>query len=144
MLSIVDVRSRLDALRSRLGGRAAGAWRPEGDRLVLIAFSPAPDLPPAVALGFEAATREVDLGLAHLGIVRAATTGETSVSIAADLPPDTGSGLWLRAFGAARSVAVPIVGRDGKIGAVVSVALGIEPEEPAVSAMIRAVDWESS
>jgi hypothetical protein len=136
-----DVRQQLAALRSRLGGRAAGAWRPEGDRLVLIAFDPAPDLPPAVALGFEAATREVDLTLVHLGIVRAATTGDPFVSIAAELPPETGSGLWLRAFGAERSVAVPIAGRDGRIGAVVSVALGLEPGEPAVSAMIRAAEW---
>jgi hypothetical protein len=138
----IDVRAELAALRSRLGGRAAGAWRLEGDRLVLIAFDPAPDLPPAVTLGFEAATREVDLTLVHLGIVRAATTGESFASIAADLPVDTGSGLWLRAFGAARSVAVPIVSRDGSIGAVVSVAMGHEPDEQAVSAMIRAVEWE--
>src|SRR5258708_37568283 len=135
-MSSIDVRQQLAALRSRLGGRAAGAWRPDGDRLVLIAFDPAPDLPPAVALGFEAATREVDLTLVHLGIVRAASTGETCVSIAAELPPEAGSGLWLRAFGAARSVAVPIAGRDGRVEDVVSVALRLAADEPAVCARI--------
>ena len=141
-MSSIDVRAELAALRSRLGGRAAGAWRLEGDRLVLIAFDPAPDLTPAVAQGFEAATRSVDLTLVDLGIVRAATTGEAFVSVAAELPPETGSGHWLRAFGAARSVAVPIEAPDGRIGAVVSVALGPAPDEQAVSAMIRAVEWE--
>jgi hypothetical protein len=141
-MSSADVRTELAALRSRLGGRAAGVWRLEADRLVLIAFDPAPDLPAAVALGFEAATRSVDLTLVHLGIVRAATTGETFVSVAAELPPEIGSGHWLRAFGAARSVAVPIEGRDGQIGAVVSVALGLEPDVHSVSAMIRATEWE--
>jgi hypothetical protein len=137
----IDPRAQLAALRSRLGGRAAGAWRVEGDRLVLIAFDPAPDLPAEVARGFEAATRSVALTLVDLGIVRAASAGEVSVSVAADLPANAGSGLWLRAFGAARSVAVPIEGRDGRIEGVVSVAIGPEPDERAVSAMIRAVPW---
>src|SRR5207302_220236 len=117
-------RSRLADLRSRLGGRAAGAWRVEGDHLALVAFDPAPDLPAEVAHGFEAATRSVDRTLVDLGIVRAATTGRVAVSVAAQLPADAGSGRWLRAFGAARSVAVPVVGDDEQVEAVISVAMG--------------------
>ena len=136
-----EVRKQLAGLRSRLGGRAAGAWRVEGGELCLIAFDPAPDLPPAVAMGFEVATRSVDLSLVELGIVRAATGGEIAVSIASELPADAGSGLWLRSFGAARSVAVPVASPDGRPLAVVSVALGLEPEGDEVSAMIRAAKW---
>jgi hypothetical protein len=136
-----EVRDRLTAIRSRLGARAAGAWRTEGDRLILVAFVPAPDLPAPVALGFQAATGSVDLARVELGIVRAATTGQVAVSIAAGLPAQAGSGHWLRAFGAARSVAVPILGDRGRVGAVVSLALGTQPGDEAVAEAIRGVGW---
>ncbi len=134
------IADRLAALRRSLDGRAAGVWRVGRDRLDRIAFDPAPDLPAPVAEGFEAATRSVDLDRLELGIVRAAGTGETVVSRAAGLPADVGSGFWLRAFGAARSVAVPIA-RDGRVDLVVSIALGEGPDDAAVSGAIRGAGW---
>ncbi len=138
-----DIPDRLAALRRALGGRAAGAWRVEADRLALVAFDPAPDLPADVALGFEVATRSVSRSLVALGIARAAASGEPAVSLAATLPSDAGSGYWLRAFGASRSVAVPIPGEAGRAGWIVSVALGPEPGDDAVIATIRRFSGEA-
>ena len=135
------IRENLAALVSRLDGRASGAWRIEGDRLVLVALEPAPDLPTEVARGFEAATRTVELTLSNFGIVGAATTGRATISIAAELPAEAGSGRWLRAFGAARSVAVPLLDDRGRVGGVVSLALGLEPGAEVVEAAIRGLDW---
>ena len=97
-----------------------------------MARSAAPDLEPS---------RRRFLASAGLGIVRAAVTGRVAVSVALELAPEAGSGWWLRAFGAARSVAVPIVGEGGRSEAVVSIALGAEPGEDSVAAMIRGLDW---
>ena len=130
------VRDSLAALRLRLGGRAAGAWQVEDDRLVQIAFDPAPDMPRDVADGFAAATRSVDLDRVNLAIVQVVLSGRVFVAIAAELPPEVGSGYWLRAFGADRSVAVPIVGRDGGVEMVVSVALGLVPHDGVVESAI--------
>ena len=55
-------------------------------------------MPREVARGFAAATLEVAILEKPLGIVAAALTGETAVSIAESLPSDAGSGYWLRAF----------------------------------------------
>ena len=111
----------LEALRRRLGARAAGLWRVDGDRLVQVAFSADPEMPVDVAEGFARATLAVPLDRLDLGIVGAYCDGRRRVSIAAELPAEVGSGYWLRAFGADRSVAVPIA------GGVVSVALaGLE------------------
>jgi hypothetical protein len=137
MMSAEAVKSNLAALRDQLHGRAAGAWRVDGDRLEQVAFAPAPDLPVEVAEGFAAATRSVDLTLVDLGIVKAAMTARVAVSHARELPADRGSGHWLRAFGASRSVAVPIPGGDGKVALVVSLALGLEPADEAVAEAIR-------
>ncbi len=137
------VPGRLAALGATLGARASGLWRVEGDRLDQVAFAPAPDLPEEVARGFAAATRSVGLLDISLGIVRAATSGEICVSIAAGLPAGAGSGRWLRAFGAARSVAVPILGEGGRVAFVASVALGIDPDAGSVAGLIRAVDWRA-
>jgi hypothetical protein len=46
-----------------------------------------------------------------------------AISRAEELPPDSGSGRWLRAFGASRSVAVPIIDAKGSVRGVISVAL---------------------
>ena len=132
-----DIQRRLIALRSRLSARASGAWSVSGGRLEQVAFDPAPDLAPEVADRFAEATRSVDLGRLGLGIVRAATTGRVAVSVAEGLPPDEGSGYWLRAFGAARSIAVPIAGSGGDVTLVVSVALGLEPDADSVASMLR-------
>jgi hypothetical protein len=134
----------LDALRARLGARAAGWWRVEGDRLEQVAFAAAPDMPEGVARGFAEATRSVPLGQADLGIVRAVLSGGPAVSRADDLPADTGSGLWLRRFGASRSVALPLREGEGAVLAVVSVALaGRTPGDGAVAKALRdeAAGW---
>ncbi len=99
---------------------------------MLVAFDAAPDMPPDVAVGFVSATTTVSLARLDFGVVRAAVTNQLAVSRLDELPPETGSGLWLRRFGASRSVAVPTA--DG----VVSVALGAEPEDEIVAGVIRA------
>ena len=136
-------RERLAALRARLGGRAAGAWKVAGDRLEQVAFDPAPDMPAEVGEGFASATRAVDLARLELGIVKAVASGQVAVSLARDLPAGVGSGYWLRAFGADRSVAVPILDRDGRVALVVSLALGLEPDDEAVAGAIRGEPWSA-
>lgn len=131
-----EIHRRLADLRDRLGARAAGAWKVSGDRLEQLAFAAAPDLPREVADRFAAATRSVELRRVELAIARAAATGQVVVSIAAELPEDAGSGYWLRAFGARRSVAVPMVGPGG-VARVVSVALGLDPDAPSVAELLR-------
>jgi hypothetical protein len=96
------------ALRRELNARATGLWHVEGDALVLDVFAPAEDMPADVAKGFSQATQRVPLSLRDLGVVRAALERQVVVSRAAELPPEVGSGYWLRAFGAERSVAVPL------------------------------------
>jgi hypothetical protein len=129
--------AQLEALRAALGARAAGWWRVTDDRLNLVAFAPAPDLPAEVAHGFAEAARSVPITPSRLGIVRAALDGSPVVSRAAELPPEEGSGLWLRRFGAGRSVAVPVRDRSGAVAWVVSVALADTP--PPDDAVDRSV-----
>lgn len=137
MLTLEDLPDRLTLLRVRLSVRAAGVWRVEGDRLEQVVFDAAPDLPGEVAEGFARATRSVDLSHVDLGIVKAVNTGQPAVSIALELAAETGSGYWLRAFEASRSVAVPIFGLDGQVALVVAVALGSEPPDEVVADAIR-------
>jgi hypothetical protein len=108
-----------------LGARAAGYWQidPQAARLVQLSFVPGVGLDPEVGRQFAAATATVPLSQKSLGIVAAALTGQTAISRVDELPADSGSGLWLRAFGACRSVAVPIRGARGPIQGVFSVAL---------------------
>ncbi len=120
---------RVAAVLRDLGARAAGVWRVVGDRLEQLAFVAGPGLPAEVARAFAEATRTVPLDREGLGIVRAATAGVPAVSRAADLPDDSGSGLWLRAFGASRSVAVPVCDGRGVVVAVLSVALPDGPPD---------------
>lgn len=136
-----EVGDRLRALLGRLEGRAAGAWRVEGGTLAQVAFVTTPDMAAEVARGFAAATERVDLGRVELAIARAAATAFAVVSIAEELPAGTGSGFWLRAFGAARSIAVPVEGANGRVAWVVSVALGAEPSAAEVEAAIRGEGW---
>jgi hypothetical protein len=127
-------------IRYALRARAAGWWRLEGDRLELVGFSATEGMPEGVARRFAEATRSVPLSQTDLGIVRAALQGEMTVSSAEELPPGTGSGLWLRRFGAARSVAVPIRGPSGAVSLVVSVALSEDPpDDQEVVGMVNAV-----
>lgn len=128
----------LRSLRARLHARAAGVWRVDRERLIQLGFDAAPELSAEVALRFAAATISVPLDRLDLGIVEAVVEGRRVVSVAAGLPPDAGSGYWLRAFGADRSVAVPIVAGDGTAAGIVSVALaGPEPTDDAVETLLR-------
>jgi hypothetical protein len=118
-----DLDAIVSSVRADFCARAAGLWRLDGDRLILLAFDPAPDMPRAVADGFVAATRSVPLDPTPLGIVGAATTRAPVISLADQLPPSLGSGRWLRAFGASRSVAVPLLDSSETVRAVLSIAL---------------------
>src|SRR5947209_3438562 len=110
---------RLETLRATLDARAAGWWRLEGSRMIQVAFAAAADMPEEVSVGFAEATRAVPLSDVSLGIVKAAVEGRPAVSLTDKLPSEVGSGLWLRRFGAERSVAVPVAGPGGRVVAVV-------------------------
>ncbi len=132
------IAERLADLARALSARAAGVWRVEEDRLVQVAFVAGGGLAEEVALAFAEATRSVSRAQADLGIVRAVTHGVVTASRMAELPAEAGSGFWLRAFGASRSVAVPLLDARGSVHAVVSVALGGSPlDDRAVADRIR-------
>ncbi len=103
--------------------RAAGFWWIAGNMLELVAFVASPALPKEVIGGFVEATRSVPLSQTDLGIVRTAVEETVTVSRASELPAESGSGYWLRAFGAVRSVAIPLHDAHGTTKAVLSVAL---------------------
>ncbi len=130
MPQTTDLILHLDAVAGALHARAAGLWRLEAGRLVLVHFRGAPDLPEPVAVGFTTATRSVAMTTQGLGIVQAARDGVAAVSIAEALEPSTGSGHWLRLFGAARSVAVPLRDAEGRLWGVASVAIPDQDEPP--------------
>jgi hypothetical protein len=128
---------RLGELLRKLDGRAIGLWRAEADALRQVAFVGAADLDADVATRFEQATRSVSLGQQDLGIVRAAVAGTVTISGAAQLPVGSGSGLWLRAFGAACSIAVPLGDPGGRLLGVASIALATDaPDRDAVAALL--------
>ncbi len=125
-------------LNARLDGRAIGLWACEGEILRLVAFLPAADLPDSVRVGFVEATRAVPLSTLELSIVKARQEGEPVLAISETLPPELGSGYWLRAFGAACSLAVPVAGSDPGTTGVLSVATRTIPASPdAVAALLR-------
>jgi hypothetical protein len=128
----------LDELLARHDGRAAGLWRRDGEALHLVAFRPAPDLADAVRAGFVAATNTVSLDATDLSVVRAAVEGRPVLAVAATLPPETGSGRWLRVFGASCSLAVPLPAADGRALGVLSVALRHVPDEAATADLAAA------
>jgi hypothetical protein len=127
----------VDELRDALEAKAVGFWWVDTDCLKMMAFSASPRLAEGVPQSFVDATEFVPLDRTELGIVAAATTGTVVVSRAAELPAETGSGYWLRAFGAARSVAVPIVGTEGATCVVVSAALADGSDDDDVADRIR-------
>src|SRR5271157_892243 len=145
-----EVRDQVAEVCASLGARAAGYWQldQETARLVQLVFVPGVGLDPEVGRKFAAATGTVPLSQTGLGIVAAALTGQPAVSRVADLPADSGSGRWLRAFGASRSVAVPIRGEGGKIQGVFSVALAADSTvgdrivaERICGALVPRNDW---
>jgi len=120
-----EIHVQIAELCAALGACAAGYWKldQESARLVQLGFVPGVGLDPEVGRQFAAATATVPLSQTSLGIVAAALTGRPAISRVDELPADSGSGRWLRAFAASRSVAVPIRGAGGKIQGVFSVAL---------------------
>jgi hypothetical protein len=147
-----DPQELVATVLAELGARAAGLWKVEGDRLAQVVFVAGPELSDEVAAGFADATRSVDLTQTGLGIVSAARTGEAAVSLATARPEHSGSGGWLRRFGASRSVAVPLHGLGGAVVGVLSVALAADqPDSETVAARLRvagrrwafAQDWTS-
>jgi hypothetical protein len=135
--------ARVISLLRVLHARAAGYWRldvNEGEpRLIQIAFVGAEDLQDPIKREFASATLVVPLDRVHLGIVRAALEREPAVSIVTELAADAGSGYWLRQFGAARSIAVPLKDTAGTSIGVLSVALAssIDPPSEDVVWIIR-------
>lgn len=127
----------LDALGTSLNARAAGLWEVRGGRLLQVEFWAAPELDPEIARGFREATLAVPLDRVDLGIVAAVAEGRPRVSIAKLLPADAGSGLWLRKFGADRSIAVPCV-REGRAVGVASIAVDGEVDEARAIAELQA------
>lgn len=118
-----------------LGARAAGLWHVEGEWLALDVFAPAADLPDEVAAGFSRATERVSLDRRELGIVGAVREGRVLVSRAGELPAEIGSGLWLRKFGAERSVAVPL--DDGRRVFSVAVPETCGLDDEAIAEQVR-------
>jgi hypothetical protein len=127
---VEDVRTGVAEVCAALGARAAGYWELdlENGRLIQLAFVPGAGLAPDVGREFAAATLIVPMTQKNLGIVTAALTGMPAISRADELPPDSGSGRWLRAFDASRSVAVPILDAKGSVRGVISVALPADNE----------------
>lgn len=126
-------------LVDEMSALAGGLWVVEADRLSQRAFAAGSGLDPAVGGLFADATRSVPLDRTDLGIVRAWSTGEAAVSRVADTAFAAGSGGWLRAFGAARSVAVPIP-REESVVMVIAIALsGDTPPDDLVAARLLAV-----
>lgn len=122
-----------------LSARAAGVWEVADGHLDLREFWPAPDLAPEVALAFARATTRVPIGQTGLGIVAAALQGHPRVSVAEELPEDSGSGLWLRRFGASHSFAVPIFHEQRVVGVVSCAIAEAGGRETDILLVIR--DW---
>ncbi|QEH34579.1 hypothetical protein OJF2_31200 [Aquisphaera giovannonii] len=142
MLSFHDeaeIAALVARLSVRLGARAAGCWALDAGacRLVQVAFVSAPSLDREVHRAFQEATRSVPLDRADLGIVAAASGRRPAVSRAAELPPDAGSGYWLRAFGAELSMAIPILAPGGDVLGVVSIAISPGSGEAEALALER-------
>jgi len=142
----------VESLRHAIKARAAGYWRQVGDRLEQVAFSAIPDMDRLVASRFAEATRFVPLSSTKLGIVKAALSGQPAISRTSepntnphpsgedDSVTEAASGYWLLAFGATRSVAVPLQRNtsSGFASEVVAVALAEnEPDDQAIVARIR-------
>ena len=128
----------LSRVRSGLDARAAGLWWVEGESLLQLAFDAALDMPCDVAADFARVTQVVSLLSRPFGIVAAATQGCLAVSIASELAADVGSGFWLRAFKAQRSIAVPLI-EGTRVFAVVAVALAeLDRSASAIEETLRA------
>ncbi|QDU61578.1 hypothetical protein Pan216_24390 [Planctomycetes bacterium Pan216] len=101
-----EVEAWLERFRSRFQARASGLWRREGEHLVVLGHAFAPDFDKDVAREFMAAVESVSLERTGLGIVKAAVDDATAVARTDAGPVDSSS--WLKRFGAACSVAIPL------------------------------------
>ena len=119
--------------------RATGCWRYENGRLILEHFQACSEMSPDVAIGFPKATADVPVTDTGLGIVLAARSKAVTEYRSIDLPPDAGSGYWLRGFEADRSVAVPMLNNQGELIRILSVAVvGLEKPTEFYSGIIQA------
>jgi hypothetical protein len=135
---IDHAREIIAAVLAELGATAAGLWRVDGDQLVQVAFTASEALDDDVAREFAAATRSIPLAQTNLGVVAAVRSGVVVALHAAALPGDSGSGLWLQRFRAARSVSVPLAGRDGRVSAVVAASFAtLAPDDQTVADRLR-------
>lgn len=136
-------RAIVSTLLRALNARAAGLWRVESDALVQVCFVPAADLSEEVGASFASATRAVSLQRTNLGIVQACLGRLPAVSQAEEADAEgaegAGSAHWLRAFGAVRSIAVPLFeGESGPVRFVLAVALADSlRDDDSVAAAIR-------
>jgi len=115
-----------DALLAAAGARATGLWRLEGAFLVLAGFRAVPEMDPEVVRAFQAATARVPLDRRELGIVEAAVAGAPAAARAGPPGGHDGAGRggspgWLVRFGAAQSLAVPVL-RGGRVSAVIAIS----------------------
>ncbi|MDX2039388.1 MAG: hypothetical protein SFX72_22270 [Isosphaeraceae bacterium] len=117
--------TRVADIRVRLGARAAGAWRLSDDSLVRTAFSHATDMPEDVVSSFCSASERFRLSDVEFGVVKAAVELLPVVSRRSH-SGSPGSGRWLEAFDADRSIAVPILDDSGRLAAVFAVALAAD------------------
>ena len=97
----------LDHLLRATGGRAAGLWRLEPDRLAQVGFRAVDDMPLEVRTEFAAATRSVSLDQTGLGIVKAAVARAPTMASVDGVPELGGSAGWLARFECRASLAVP-------------------------------------
>lgn len=118
-----NVRQAVAFVHQKAHARATGSWLYVNKRLTIEFFMACPEMKIEVAEGFPKATADVPVTDTGLGIVLAARAGVTTEYRAIDLPPDAGSGYWIRAFEADRSVAVPQFDAAGKLKRILSVAV---------------------
>lgn len=118
--------------------RATGCWRFENGRLLLESFLPCPEMKPEIAARFPVATADVPVTDTGLGIVLAARTRVVTEYRADDLPPESGSGYWLRGFEADRSIAVPQLDQAGNLVRILSVAVqGLKEPVETYAGIVR-------
>lgn len=139
----MDPQHLVQSLLDKLGARAAGLWRLRDGHLAQLAFAACDDMPAEVAAEFAGATRLVPMGRTDLGIVLAAVSGAFVASTVDDADAAAGSVRWLRAFGAKRSVAVPVSGADGA-SLILSVALGPDDRGHREISAIVAGHWSTA
>ncbi|MEI7922094.1 MAG: hypothetical protein WCJ40_09315 [Planctomycetota bacterium] len=133
-----NIRRAVQFVHDKANARATGIWMHENDVLHLELFLPSRQIQECIAGGFAEATAKVPVTDTGLGIVLAARARQITEYRAVDLPPESGSGYWLRAFRADRSVAVPFFDKNGDLKRILSVAVvGLEIPTQTYSSIIQ-------